>query len=207
MPNLSPRPRARRDLDRLADRADKAATLVPDVSCVAAFVRGRVLRQRNQLVGREESARQVNQTSSEAERPVAHSRVDQHPHLPHLSVGWMTGRVAHHRFAHRARSDVGAEIDRSPAFLQEREILAERPPWIPWIRLLTQWNVWPRRRYFARDLAGDSLRDLGNRVWSTQNREFRVAEHVDEPRRHNLIVRVDDAASAESGNRRADVRD
>jgi hypothetical protein len=49
------------------------------------------------------------------------------------------------------------------------------------------------RSPFAGNLGGDALVDLGGEVWVHENRRFRLAEHVDEPRRHDHAVGVDAA--------------
>src|SRR5438045_2143401 len=119
----------------------------------------------------------------------------------------MTGDIAHHGLAHRARADVGAEIYGGPVLLDEGEVLAERAPWIARIRLLAERDLRPRRVHFTGDFAGDPLSDLGNSVGSAQDLELGMAEHVDESRRHDLVVRVDHAARAQARDRRPYIGD
>src|SRR3954452_18414276 len=103
----------------------------------------------------------------------------------------MTSGLAHHRLSHRARPDVGAKVDRTSVLLEEREVFAKRSPRISRIGLLAQREVGPRRGYLAGDLACYALGDLRYGVWSAKYLEFRMPQHVDEPRGDHLIPRVD----------------
>jgi hypothetical protein len=119
----------------------------------------------------------------------------------------MARLVAHHRPPHRARTDVSTEIDRDARLLEVIEVLTQRAPRLPRVRLLAEREVWPRRADFAGYFAGDALSDLRHRVRPAKDGKLRVAEHVDEPGRYDLISRIDDATSAQSRNRGTDVSD
>src|SRR5512141_1767335 len=119
----------------------------------------------------------------------------------------MTCRLSHHCLTNRARPDVSAKVDRGSLRVEHVEESTERLPWLARIGLLSEGEVGPCRIHFAGDLAGDSLRDLGDRMRRTKDHVLRVAEHVDESRGDDLIVSVDDACRRHSGKGRPDVRD
>src|SRR5215213_2157626 len=117
----------------------------------------------------------------------------------------MTCYVSHHCFAHRARPDVSAEVDRSAAPLELTEVAIERGP-----RLSRVWNgskahVRPRRMDFARDLACNPLCNLRDGVRSAKYRRLGMAEHVDEARRHNVTACIYDTLCSQSRKRGTDV--
>src|SRR6266513_4548454 len=104
---------------RLANGVDQSRTFATNMRRVSASVRCYVFLERDQLLGREERAGQINQPGAEAHRPIAHRRVDQGTHLLHLGVGWMSRRLTHHRLADRARAAVRPEIYGGPALRPE----------------------------------------------------------------------------------------
>src|SRR5437764_3011350 len=159
MADLCPRARTGRDSDRLSNSVDESRTFTSNVRGIATLVRRRVLRQRDQLVGREESARQIDQAGAYANCAIAHRRIDERAHLPHFSVGRVTRRLAHHSLAHRARPDIRAEVDGCSVLLEESEVLAQRSPRVSRIRLLAQREVGPRGMDLTGYLAGDALRE------------------------------------------------
>jgi len=70
-------------------------------------------------------------------------------------------------------------------------------------QLLVEWRD---RAAFARDLGGDALKDLRRQMRIDQNREFRLAQHIDKARSNDETLRVNHAAALRIGER-ADLRD
>jgi len=118
---------------------------------------------------------------------VLHRFTDQLFHFIELRGRGLLVFETNHERPNLRRAYVGSEIDADALFLKAREIFAERSP----IRLNVEVVILVRlsfdhgivqgcdRRAFARNFSRDALVDFGRKARIHEDRELRLAEHVD----------------------------
>ena len=113
--------------------------------------------------------RRVLQRSGQANGPVVHRVPDKLLHPLGLGRCWGAVVIADHHAPHLRSANLTGQIDAHASLFESREVAA-----------------------LAGDFGGDALVDFRGKVRIHQNREFRLAQHIDEAG-HGEPLRIDGA--------------
>ena len=191
------------DLVQAGVEADRpVVALVPLVRDVAAAVAGRDPGEGDELVGRGEEARNVDERAREAEGPFLHGLRHRGLHGLELRGRRRAVLLADDQVADAPRADERPQVDRRAAALQLLEVAGQRREGrrVAVVRVrgaagLEHARVERRdRAALAGDLGRDALGDLAGGPAVDQHAVLRLPHHVDEAGRHHQAARVDPAA-------------
>ncbi len=205
--------RSFRDIDRFLHRLDNAIAFAAHMGDVHSAAKRRFTRQRDQFRRFGIGVRVVNQRRGHAQRALLHRLADQSAHLRKLRRRRLHIIFAQHIDAHRARADERRDVGCNALALQLLEIFAERGPVdvVVKVALVALHVCFHGRRQrphgiLAHDLERHALRDVAERTLIHEQRFLRMCEHIDEPGRYRLAVRID-LRAARARRVRADIRD
>ena len=128
MRQLDPDAGAAPDLEVLFDRLKKFRRFVADVARIEAASVADDLAERDQLVGRPEGARRIDQARGEPDRALVHRLREERPHPRELVRRRRAVVRAHHAGPERAVAHERAHVDRGLDRVDRVGVLAERRP-------------------------------------------------------------------------------
>ena len=203
MPDLDGNVGLAPDAESFVQRRNDGIALVADVRGVGAAEFRRFRRQRDQFLGLRVRRRGVLQRRGEPHRALPHGIAHQRFHAFQLRRAGRAVVIAQHHTPHLRRPYVARQVNPHSLLAQPREVVAEGAPrglhavMLPGDVVGFEDGVVQRRdrTSLAGDLRGDSLEDLRGQMRVDQNGHLRLAEHVDEPRRHHHAARVDGASA------------
>ena len=202
-----------RDIDGFLHRLDDAIALAAHMRDVHSAAQRRFTRQCNQFRRFGISVRVVDQRRGHPQRTLLHRLPDQSPHLRKLRRRRLHIIFSQHIDAHGAGTHECGHIGCDTLALQLLEILAERGPVdvVMQVALLAFHFFFHDRRQrphgiLAHDLERHTLRDVAERSLVHEQRFLRMSQHIDEPGRDRLAVRIDFRA-ADARRVRADIAD
>ena len=185
------------DLDRFVDRAEDAFAFIADVRRVDAAVLLGDLRQLDEIGGRREARRRLQQRGREAHRALFHRLRDELLHLVELLRRRRRLAVALHVRPHLLLADVRRDVRRHVLAFELREVAAERRPVDRRRRrLAARASFGPcldrtRRPRLAQHHRRHALPDHALGLGLDEDRVVRVVVHVDEAGRDGQARRVD----------------
>ncbi len=157
------------------------------------------MRESDELIGLRVDVRRIDESAGEAESAVLHSLLDENLHLAELGGCGSAIVVANYSFANLGGADIGADVQRCALLFEPAEIAVESGPInckfvMVEKRLLRRDGLFILRgdgAAFAGDFRGNALRELAQRTIVEEERDFGLAEHVNEARSDDAAFRID----------------
>src|SRR5260370_30728448 len=141
----------------------------------------------------------INESAGKPESAVLHGLLDERFHLIELGGGGGAIIVANHRLTDLRGADVGADVDGCALLFEAMKITVESGPINGELvmvekRLLRRESLFILRcdgAAFAGNFRGDALGEFAERTIVEEERDFGLAEHVNEARRDNAALSID----------------
>src|SRR6266545_988879 len=194
------------DAERLVQGGVDLPALVAHVRRVHAAVTPRGFRQRDDLLGRSVEGGGILDRRGEAQGALPHGGLHERDHAGQLLGSRAAVLLAHDGYADLRRPDERRDVDGAARAREMREVAVEIAPILLDAVLLHPDGVVGDQRVgergdrpaFPRHFGGDSLSHLAEHPVVHQDARFRLAEHVDEPRRDDEAGHVERLARPEA---------
>ena len=192
------------DAECLVERAVDPVAFVANVRSVSTAEFRGFGCQRDEFFGGGVRRRRVLQGCRYADRAVAHGIAHETFHPLQFGGAGRAVFIAEHHAADLRGAGIAGQIDAHALFGEPGEVLAEGAPVgrdaVVLVRDVVSLQDGVVERCdgaaFPRDLGGDALVDLGRQMRIHQNRELRLAQHVDEARSDYHAACVESAAGS-----------